>query len=182
MNRGPIDYICSECGAKNELTAYAEAIKCYACGKSIKFSEDTKAYFRERFPEGASHKPKENIYEKQIFQSLNLLEEDAKYISISEDTVYFSFPVKMDINLWVGGRMLQFDDKTLIALYEAMQDFIEWSLLKEGGVNNINLMTISTDSRPEPVKQLEFYKDINNDDEAKEAVKWLIEFKKRIGI
>lgn len=120
--------------------------------------------------------------EKQIFQSLNLLEEDSKYISISEDAVYFSLPIKMDINLWVGGKKLQFDDKTLIALYETIHDFIEWSLLKEGGFNNINLMTISTDSRSEPAKQLEFYKDINSDDEAKEAVKWLIEFKKRFGI
>ncbi len=120
--------------------------------------------------------------EKQIFQSLNLLEEDSKYISISEDAVYLSFPIKMDINLWVGGRKLRFDDKMLIALYETIQDFIEWSLLKEGGFNNINLMTISTDSRPEPVKQLEFYKDINSDNDAKEAVKWLIEFKKRVGI
>lgn len=133
--------------------------------------------------QGVSHKSKENIYEKQIFQRLNLTaEEDGKYISISEDAVYFSFPVKMDVNLWVGGRKLQFDDNTLIALYETMQDFIEWSLLKEGGFSNINMMTISTDRRPEPVKQLEFYKDINNDDEAKEAVKWLIEFKKRFGI
>ena len=120
--------------------------------------------------------------EKQIFQSLNLLEEDSKYISISEDAVYLSFPIKMDINLWVGGRKLRFDDKMLIALYETIQDFIEWSLLKEGGFNNINLMTISTDPRPEPVKQLEFYKDINSDNDAKEAVKWLIEFKKRVGI
>lgn len=133
--------------------------------------------------QGVSHKSEENIYEKQIFQRLNLTaEEDGKYISISEDAVYFSFPVKMDINLWVGGRKLLFDDKTLIALYETMQDFIEWSLLKEGGFNNINMMTISTDPRPEPVKHFEFYKDINSDDEAKEAVKWLIEFKKRFGI
>lgn len=168
--RGPIHYICRECGASNKIYEYVEFINCYACGTRMRSGEKWKAECKKEFPEGISYKPKENALEKEIFQSLNLSKEDAKYISIKDaDIVRFVFPVKAE-SIKVGGKILLLDRKAQEGISEAITQFFA-SELDEGGFNYNDSSGMEHD----------FYKEFKTVEEAKEAVKWLIDFKKRFG-
>jgi len=175
MYRGPIDHICHECGANNSISGYIESYDCYACGKRVTFKEGTKKYLKEKFPEEAPTpvvKDKDKDYEEGIFNSLTLSEADRKYISVKRDTVYLSFPLKLGMQVWVGGKELRLDIRDKGAIYEKIGEFFGYELY-EG--------EFQTGGLTEQMGEIWFYKDIGSDNEAKEAVKWLIEFKKRFG-
>lgn len=178
--RGHIHYICRECGAPNKIYEYVEFINCYACGTGMRSGEKWKAECKKEFPEGISYKPKENVYEKQILKALNLSEDDSKYITVQEDTAYFVFPVRVEIGISVGNKKLQLNDDASDVIYKNICNYFDYELHKGGfTLNDINVhgkfyQNILTG-------EVEFYKDISNDDEAKEAVKWLTDFKKRFG-
>lgn len=176
MYRGPIDHICPECGANNSIAGYMEFYNCYACWKRITFKEGIKKYLKENFPEGAAApvvKDKDKDYEEGIFNSLNLSEAEKKYISMQRDTVYISFPLKIGMNVCVGSKKLQIDTRDEGAIYKKIGGFFGDELYKGG---------FQAGKIAEPwVGEIWFYKDIQNDNEAKEAVKRLVEFKKRFG-
>lgn len=175
MYRGPTDHICPECGANNSISGYIESYDCYACGKQVTFKEGIKKYLKEKFPEGAAApvvKDKDKDYEEGIFNSLNLSGGDRKYISIRKDTVYISFPLKVGMNICVGNKRLQIDIRDEGAIYKKVGGFFGDELYKGG---------FQTGRLTEQMGEIDFYKDIGSDNEAKEAVKCLIEFKKRFG-
>lgn len=196
MYRGPTDHICPECGANNSISGYIESYDCYACGKQVTFKEGIKKYLKERFPEGAAApvvKDKDKDYEEGIFNSLNLSEADRKYISIRSykrdiykvlsgadrkhismrrDKVYISFPLRIGMNVCVGSKRLRMDVRDEGAIYKKVGEFFGDELYKGG---------FQTGRLTEQMGEIDFYKDIGSDNETKEAVKWLIEFKKRFG-
>lgn len=175
MYRGPIDHICPECGANNSISGYIESYDCYACGKRVTFKGGIKKYLKEKFPEGAATpvvKDKDKAYEEGIFNSLNLSVADRKYISMRRDTVYISFPLKIGMNVCVGSKRLQMDIRDEGTVYKKVGGFFGDELYKGG---------FQTGRLTEQMGEIDFYKDIGSDNEAKEAVKCLIEFKKRFG-
>ena len=177
MYRGPIDHICLECGANNSITGYIEFYDCYACGKRKHFQEGTKKYLKEKFPEEVPTivvKDKDKDYEEGIFNSLNLSEADRKYISMRQDTVYFSFPLKMGMKLRVGNKELKMNIKEGDAIHKKVCGFFGDELydrgFKAGGL-----------PLSEGIGELWFYKEVKADDEAKDAIRRLAGFKKRFG-
>ena len=175
MYRGPIDHICHECGANNSITGYIEFYNCYACGKRVTFKEGTKKYLKEKFPEGVATpvvKDKDKDYEEGVFNSLNLSVADRKYISIRRDTVYISFPLKIGMHVCVGSKRLQMNVRDEGTIHKKIGGFFGDELYKGG---------FQTGRLTEQIGEIDFYKDIGSDNEAKEAVKYLIEFKKRFG-
>lgn len=167
----PIHYVCSMCGAENLIHEYVEFFDCYACGYRKNFDEKFKAELREQFPEGVIYKHEENVYEKQIFQGLNLSKEDTKYISIQDDdTVRFVFPIKIE-SIKAGDKKLILDREAEEGTSKAIAQFFATELY-EGGFQYNGSSGMEHD----------FYKEFNTDEEAKEAGKWLVAFKKRFGI
>lgn len=168
--RGPIFFKCIECGGKTKVTQYKEFVNCYACGTKIPFSEKTKALLKERFkgrPVDAGLR--DDSYERKIFRSLRISKEDGKYIRVEEDTVYLVFPIAAYFQVSVGRAELKLNEESM---YEQASMMLAGKL-SEGGfrINSFNTGPGET----------AFYKDINNDEEAKEAVKWLMEFKRKTG-
>lgn len=174
-------YLCRECGAENAVCEYVEFLDCYACGKRLKQGEEWKAECRKIFSVRAGYKFEENVYQNEIFQSLNLSKDESKYIIVEKDTVYFVVPLKVEINMSIGNKRLRFDNEAEVGLFENICNFFNAELYKDGfTLNRIN--SHGKLYQNVLIGETEFFKDINNDDEAKEAVKWLIEFKKRFGI
>lgn len=177
MYRGPIDHICLECGANNSITSYIEFYDCYACGKRKHFQEGIKKYLKEKFPEGAVTsvvKDTDKAYEKGIFNSLNLSEVDRKYIYMRQDTVYFSFPLKMDMKLQVGDKELKMNIKEGDSIHKKVCGFFGDELY-DGGFKAGGLPL------SEGICELWFYREIKTDDEAKDVIRRLSGFKKRFG-
>lgn len=174
-------YLCRECGAENAVCEYVEFLDCYACGKRLKQGDEWKAECRKIFSVRAGYKFEENVYQNEIFQSLNLSKDESKYIIVEKDTVYFVVPLKVEINMSIGNKRLRFDNEAEVGLFENICNFFNAELYKDGfTLNRIN--SHGKLYQNVLIGETEFFKDINNDDEAKEAVKWLIEFKKRFGI
>lgn len=174
-------YLCRECGAENAVCEYVEFLDCYACGKRLKQGEEWKAECRKIFSDRAGYKFEENVYQNEIFQSLNLSKDESKYIIVEKDTVYFVVPLKVEINMSIGNKRLRFDNEAEVGLFENICNFFNAELYKDGfTLNRIN--SHGKLYQNVLIGETEFFKDINNNDEAKEAVKWLIEFKKRFGI
>lgn len=190
-DKGPFNYICSFCGAENTIYEYVEFIDCYACKKKIKFSEDMKRNMKGRFANGVKHQRPDNRYEQEIFQSLNLSEAERKYISVEKDSIFFSFPLKVNVSIWVGGNLLhEFGDRGYAysgeqmlstdkedELEKVIYEKIEKSFADELQKGGFKIGEFTPNSG-----ELWFHKAINNMDEAKEAIKWLIDFKKRFDI
>lgn len=177
MFKGPIiDHICLECGANNSITGYVEFYDCYACGRRINFKDGIKKYLKQKFPEGAEPAVKKNKteYADNIFNSLNLTEADRKYIYVEKERVCFSFPLKLKTGIWVGGKKITLDIKDEAGIYEKVGEFFA-SELSQAGFKTRRL------GNGIGIGEIDFYKDICSTDEAKEAVKRLIEFKKRFG-
>lgn len=174
-------YLCRECGAENAVCEYVEFLDCYACGKRLKQGDEWKAECRKIFSVRAGYKFEENVYQNEIFQSLNLSKDESKYIIVEKDTVYFVVPLKVEINMSIGNKRLRFDNEAEVGLFENICNFFNAELYKDGfTLNRIN--SHGKLYQNVLIGETEFFKDINNDEEAKEAVKWLIEFKKRFGI
>lgn len=177
MFKGPtIDHICLECGANNSIAGYVEFYDCYACGRRINFKEGIKKYLKEKFPEGAESAVGRNKteYADIIFNTLNLTEADRKYIYVEKERVYFSFPLKLKAGIWIGGKEAILDIKDEAGIYEKFGEFFG-SELSQAGFKTRRL------GNGIGIGEIDFYKDICSADEAKEAVTWLIEFKKRFG-
>ena len=47
---------------------------------------------------------RENVYQNEIFQSLNLSNDESKYIIVEKDTVYFVIPIKIEIKISIGNK------------------------------------------------------------------------------
>ena len=168
--KGPIFFICIECGGKNKITKYKEFINCYACGKKIAFDVKTKALLKERFKgRPVNIESEDNSYEREIFRSLGISKKDRKYIHVEKDTVYFVFPMAAHFQVSVGGTELKLDEESM---YEQAAMMLAEKVSKGG----FRILSIKLG-----LGETEFYKDINNDGEAKEAVKWLMEFKREMG-
>lgn len=168
--RGPIFFICIECKGKNKVAEYKEFINCYACGTKITFSEKIKAMLKERFKDRQVDAGlRDASYERKIFRSLGISKENGKYIRLEEDIVYFVFPIAAYFQVSVGGTDMKLNEESM---YEQASMMLAGKL-SEGGFRIVSFKT--------GPGEREFYKDINNDDEAKEAVKWLMEFKKKMG-
>lgn len=179
MYRGPIDHICPECGANNSISAYVEYIDCYACGNRINFKEGTKKYLKQRLPQSIDRtkaEDKDSKHEKDIFNALALSDAERKYIHVKKDAVYFAFPLKAEFKIWVGGKKLPLDIRENDAIYKKIVEFFGDELCKEGFQMGNPSYVAST-----LMGEIDFYKNISSDGEAKEAVKWLIDFKKRFG-
>lgn len=177
MFKGPtIDHICLKCGTNNSIAGYVEFYDCYACGKRKHFKDGIKKYLKQKFPEGAEPavERSKTEYADTIFNSLNLAEGDRKYIYVEKERVYFSFPLKLKAGIWIGGKEMALDIKDEAGIYEKFGEFFG-SELSQGGFKTRRL------GNGIGISEIDFYKDISSDKEAKEAVKWLIEFKKRFG-
>ena len=173
-------YLCRECGAENAVHEYVEFLDCYACGKRLKQGEEWKAECRKIFSVRGGSKSEENVYQNNIFQSLNLSKEESKYIIVEKDTVYFVIPLKVEIDISIGNKRLRFDNEAEAGLFENICNFFTVELHKDGfTLNSIN--SHGKLYQNVLIGSAEFFKDINNDDEAKEAVKRLAGFKKRFG-
>jgi hypothetical protein len=177
MFKGPIDHICLECGANNSIAGYVEFYDCYACGKRKTFKDGIKKYLKLKFSQNIDRTKADgmdNKYEKDIFKALNLSEADYKYISVRNDTVYFSFPLKVKAKIWVGGKDIELDIREECSIHEKVGEFFG-NELSQGGFKTRRL------GNGIGIGEVDFYKGISSDTEAKEAVKWLVEFKKRFG-
>ncbi|MEK6680387.1 MAG: hypothetical protein AABY79_00280 [Nitrospirota bacterium] len=173
-------YICRECGAENAVYKYVEFIDCYACGTRLRSGKEWKAECRKKFSGGAGYKFEENVYQNEIFQSLNLSNDESKYIIVEKDTVYFVIPIKIEIKISIGNKRLQFDNEAEAGLFENICNFFNAELYKGGfTLNRIN--SHGKLYQNVLIGKAEFFKDTNTDNEAKEAVKWLVDFKKRVG-
>ncbi len=168
----------------NKISSYIEFIDCYACGKRITFDVNMKDYLRKIFSESATCSEIEDEsmrYENNLFKSLNLSQDDTKYIHVDEDMVSIIFPLKFDIEIWIGGKefMLdKLDEGEEDALFEKIYKFFD-EIIRGGFKMSGNANVSSHRFKGQYCGEIEFYKDISNDDEAKEAVRWLIDFKKR---
>ncbi len=120
--------------------------------------------------------PTDKKYAKYIFQTLNLSESDRKHINIQKDAIYFSFPLKFKLELWVNDKKLILDKEARNGISESIIDFFSYELSK-GGFKDI--LVYSSD--PSEREALEFYRDVSSDEDAIEAIQWLLELKKRFG-
>ncbi len=121
--------------------------------------------------------PSDNQYEKYIFDSLHLSESNRKYIHITKDAVYFTFPIKLKLELWAGDKKLFLDKKAMNEISETIGDFFRYELSK-GEFKDI---VVYSTADPSERQEMEFYRDIGSEEEAIEAVQWLLEFRKRFG-
>lgn len=152
-----------------------------------------KIIMKERFSDGIKYQRPDNSYEQKIFQSLNLSEAERKYIHVEKDSVTFSFPLKANVSIWVGGNVLhEFGDRGYA--YPLSREQI-LSRDKEEDLEKVIYKRIGESIADEMQKggfkigefipnfgEVWFYKDIDNVDEANQAIKWLIDFKKRFDI
>ncbi len=121
--------------------------------------------------------PSDDRYANRIFTSLNLSPSDRKYINIREDAVYFTFPLKLKLELWAGDKKLHLDKEAWNGIAETISEFFRYELYR-GQFKDI--LVYST-ADPSERQEMEYYRDICCDEEAIEAVQWLLEFKKRFG-
>jgi hypothetical protein len=118
-----------------------------------------------------------NALEKKLFESLNLTQAERQYISVEDDdTVRIGFPISIG-GIYVGSEEVALDEKDEIDLYDKVVEFYT-DKMSEGGFKDVHLFTVPSRCR----KHVDFYKEFNSEEEAKEAIKWLLEFKKRTGI
>lgn len=116
-----------------------------------------------------------NRFQEHIFKSLNLTENERKFISISkhEELIYFSFPLKQlklfRIDYWPTDKELtnDFNGKVI--------EFMDEQLSKGGFSNIIGYSTILSNTQI-------YYKEVSDHKDILQAVGWLVEFKKRIGL
>lgn len=199
--KGTVLYQCSICGRYDiRINCYVESIFCPTCKKNVELIESERVYLRQFFSEDGqasvaqnaiqAHQnlincenmvEKEHLQEK-IFTILNLSEADRKYVSVEEDTVYFTFPLKIDLGLWCGDKKMLLDAQSQNRFYDSIRDTVELALFKDYGFRNLTLCTVRTDPRPESISRLEVFKDVNTEEEIKEAVLQLVKFKRRHGI
>ncbi len=121
--------------------------------------------------------PSDNRYAKHIFQALNLSESNRKYINIRKDAVHFSFPFKLKLELWTEDKKIHLDKEAWNGISETISEFFRYALYKGQFKDVLVYSTADSSERQE----MEFYRDICCDEEAIEAVQWLLEFKKRLG-
>lgn len=124
----------------------------------------------------------ENSLQEKIFISLNLSEADRKYICIDENTVYFTFPLKIDLSMWFGDKRIALNGRSLNRLYADIKDSLVLNLFADFGFWNETHFTVSTNPRPESVAEFTVFKETHSEEEVKGAVLWLVEFKRRFGI
>lgn len=179
--KGPVYYVCF-CGARNPIYEYVEFIDCYACNQRITFNESIKAHYRKEFPKGVTYRQIEekDSFEERILKSLDLSESDKKYISVTEDMVYFIFPLRIDLDLSVGGKELRLDKKALKGVYENIIESFEQPEMSNNGFENNTHLNIGDDA---PILgfrgELEFCRAISSEEEAREAVRYLVGLKQR---
>lgn len=149
---------------------------------------------KKRFSDDIKYQRPDNRYEQEILQSLKLSEEERKYICVEEDLVFFSFPLKVNVSIWVGGNLLhEFGDRGYAyplsseqILSRDKEEELENIIYKKIGESTGKFFTDELHKGGFELnywgKEVEFYKDIANVNEAKEAIKWLIDFKKRFDI
>lgn len=121
--------------------------------------------------------PTDKKYAKHIFKALNLSETDSKYIHIRKDAVHFTFPLKLKLEIWIGDKKLFLDKEAQNGIAETISEFFRYELYK-GQFKDI---LIYSTADPSERQEMEYFRDICCDEEAIEAVKWLLEFKKRFG-
>lgn len=115
--------------------------------------------------------------ERKLFESLKLSQNERQYISVEDDDcVRIGFPISIG-GIFVGSEEIALDEKDEIDLYEKVAEFYA-EKMSEGGFKDVHLFTIPSRCR----RKVDFYKDFNTEEEAKEAIRWLIDFKKRTGI
>lgn len=115
--------------------------------------------------------------ERKLFESMNLSKYDRQYISVEDDdTVRIGFPISIG-GIYVGSEEIALDEQDEIDLYDKVVEFYT-DKMSEGGFKDVHLFTIPSRCR----KHVDFYKEFSSEEEAKEAIKWLLEFKKRTGI
>ncbi len=121
--------------------------------------------------------PSDKKYAKHIFQTLNLSESDLKYIHVKKGAVHFSFPLMLKLELWAGDKKLFLDKEAWNGISESIIDFFRYELYR-GQFKDVLLYSTAD---PSERQEMEYYRDICCDEEAIEAVQWLLEFKKRLG-
>jgi hypothetical protein len=179
--KGPVHYKCSHCGGDNPVYEYVESIDCHACKRTLKFNESTIKWFREQFPDGVSYRPEVDEFERQIFESIGLSEEERKYISVENNSIYFCFPLKVVLGeVSVGDKILKLDDEMLGNIFGKICQSFE-SLLNNCGFISLNHNLTIMNEQMAVSDKLQFTKDFKNEEEAREAVRWVVDLKKRLG-
>jgi hypothetical protein len=124
----------------------------------------------------------ENSLQEKIYTSLNLSETDRKYICVEAGTVYFTIPLKIDLGLWFVDKKISLDGRSLNRLYADIKDSLVLNLFSDNGFWNLTHFTLSTNPHPQPASEFTVFKEAHNEEEIKEAVLWLVQFKNRFGI
>jgi len=165
------------CGPRNGVTAPADHVICYACGRTIDLGRedvDRLRGFFEKNPAGIRD-DEEGDLEERIFSDLGLSPEETRYISVTDDSVSITFPVKVDFSIQVGDRGVYIDPGCESEMAELIDDFWRVQFLSGG----FEPMVCMTDLSP---GELTFEKSISSEEEAKEAVRWLVGFKNGFGM
>lgn len=120
----------------------------------------------------------ENSFQEKIFTSLSLSEANRRYISVEDDTIYFTFPLKIDLGLWFGNKKIALDGRTMNRVYADVKDSLVLNLFSDYEFWNETHFTLSTNPRPESVTEFTVFKDAKDEEEIKEAVLWLVELRR----
>lgn len=175
MLKGPIDYECGECGAETAVYEFIRELRCHACGAMIASGNEWEDKCGQRFPPGVSCRPPVNVRERRLFEGLGPGKEDAIFIHVTDDAVWLSFPIKIP-ELRVGGKRVALDGEARERLSWHVARFFAEELSASGFKEN-NLCPIASGSGA----LLEFFKEAVSDEEAEEALRLAVGFKKRFG-
>lgn len=165
-------YLKCDCLAESPILDVNNVI-CHNCGAKVDLKHNMTIYnyVINRL------KAKKDKLKKEIFESLNLSDGEQRYISISESegVIYFSFSTGLVNALeWIK----EFCDKQIDKEFnQKIAEFFD-NQLEKGGFKNIEIVSTTG----EPNQRLEYYKEFDSIEEAKEAVKWLVSFKQKLGL
>ena len=118
--------------------------------------------------------------QEYIFESLNLSEDERRYIEVSRYGVSLKFPLKMAIGFAVStekhfslnDKRLSLDSEAQGRLHELLTEFWEREAERGGFELQSGLNDLS---------ELNMFKEATTEDEVRAAVMWLVGVKRRVG-